>query len=368
MKKISLKVNLKNNSYPIIIGENIIKNSGAEIIKVIKKTNKFLIVTDKNIPKIFIKSVLQSIKSKRKYLLILNAGENTKNIKYTETILKKLFNHQFSRDDCVIALGGGVIGDLTGFAASIFKRGLNLIQIPTTLLAQVDSSIGGKTGINSVEGKNMIGTFYQPKIVLIDPSTLKTLSKRQIIAGYAEILKYALIMNKPFFKWLKINSQTLINLTNLNIVSHAIKESCKAKAYVVAKDEKEKNLRAILNFGHTFGHAFEALKKYSATLIHGEAVLYGMMIASELSMKMKMLSEKEFYEIRNLYHLLDINYDIQNLFKKSEVNKIFEFMKNDKKISGKKINLILLKKIGQAKIVPADLNKYIKPILNSQFN
>jgi 3-dehydroquinate synthetase len=235
-------------------------------------------------------------------------------------------------------------------------------------LAQVDSSIGGKTGINSIEGKNMIGTFYQPKMVLIDPTTLKSLPRRHLIAGYAEVLKYALIMNSKFFSWLEKNSKAIINLSDLKIVQQAIKESCKSKAIIVQKDEKEKDLRAILNFGHTFAHAFEAVKKYSEKLIHGEAVLYGMMIASSLSVKMRLMNIKEFNRIKNLYQKLNLNHKIKNIFKKNEVNKIFSYMRHDKKISGSKINLILLNRIGKAKIYPSDLNKNIKPILLEQFN
>ena len=368
MKKITIKVNLNNNSYPIVIGKNILNNTGPEIKRIIPKANKFLLITDKNIPKSYIRSILSSIKSNNKYVFTLSAGEKSKNMNFTNSILKKLFKYNFNRDDCVIALGGGVIGDLSGFASSIFKRGVNFVQIPTTLLAQVDSSIGGKTGINSSEGKNMIGTFYQPKLVLIDPITLKSLPHRHLIAGYAEILKYALIMNKKFFSWLEKNSDSIINLTDINLLMHAIKESCKSKAIVVQKDEKEKNLRAILNFGHTFAHAFEAVKKYSNDLIHGEAVLYGMMIASSLSVNMKMLNINEHQRIKHLYRRLNINYKIKNIFKKKDINKIFNYMKHDKKISGSKINLILLNKIGKAKIVPSDLNKNIKPILVEQFN
>jgi 3-dehydroquinate synthase len=368
MKKIIIKVDLKNNNYPIIIGNHLLLNAGSEIKKIIPKAEKFLLITDKNIPKSYARSILSSLKSKKKYLLTLAAGEKSKNMNFTNTIIKKLFKYNFNRDDCVIALGGGVIGDLSGFAGSIFKRGLNLVQIPTTLLAQVDSSIGGKTGINSEEGKNMIGTFYQPKLVLIDPTTLKSLPRRHLIAGYAEILKYALIMNSKFFTWLEKNSHAILNLSDLNTVMYAIKESCTSKAIIVQKDEKEKNLRAILNFGHTFAHAFEASKKYSEELIHGEAVLYGMMIASSLSVKMKMMHVNEYQRIRHLYQRLNINYQIKNLFKKSDVSKILDYMKHDKKVSGSKINLILLSKIGKAKIHPSDLNKNIKPILIEQFN
>ena len=368
MKKITIKVNLNHNSYPIIISKNLLNNAGLEIKKVIPKAAKFLLITDKNIPKSYIRSILSSLKSKKKYLYTLNAGEKSKNMNFTNKIIEKLFKYNFNRDDCLIALGGGVIGDLSGFASSIFKRGINLVQIPTTLLAQVDSSIGGKTGINSSEGKNMIGTFYQPKLVLIDPLTLKSLPRRHLVAGYAEILKYALIMNRKFFSWLEKNSHDIINLTHINQVMYAIKESCKSKATIVQRDEKEKNLRAILNFGHTFAHAFEAVKKYSNDLIHGEAVLYGMMIASSLSVKMKMLNINEHQRIKDLYRKLNINYKIKNIFNKKDISKIFNYMKHDKKISGSKINLILLKKIGRAKILPSDLNKNIKPILVEQFN
>ena len=322
MKKITIKVNLKNNSYPVIISKNLLNNTGSEIKKIIPKAKKFLLITDKNIPRSYIHSILSSLKTKEKYLFILTAGEKSKNMNFTNRIIEKLFKYNFNRDDCVIALGGGVIGDLSGFAGSIFKRGINLVQIPTTLLAQVDSSIGGKTGINSREGKNMIGTFYQPKLVLIDPLTLKSLPHRHLVAGYAEILKYALIMNSRFFSWLEKNSQAIINLTHMDLVMYAIKESCKSKVIIVQKDEKEKNLRAILNFGHTFAHAFEAVKKYSNDLIHGEAVLCGMMIASSLSVKMKMLNINEHQRIKHLYRKLNINYQIKNIFNKKDLKRM----------------------------------------------
>jgi 3-dehydroquinate synthase len=264
-------------------------------------------------------------------------------------ILKILLDKNFSRQDCLITIGGGITGDVGGFAASLFKRGLNFVNIPTTLLSQVDSSIGGKTGVNTKEGKNLIGSFYQPKIVISDIEFLKSLPKREIICGYGEVFKHSLILNKQFFKYLNINFSKVLNLKS-PFIEKAIYESCKIKKTIVEKDEKEKNLRKILNFGHTFAHAYEASLRYSKKLNHGEAVILGIITALEFSLSVKLFKFNEYNLI--LKHVLKAGLpsNINNYFSKKDLNNILKFMSKDKKNISKRINLILLKKIGSTVI------------------
>ena len=270
-------------------------------------------------------------------------------IKIIEILLKK----KFSRQDCLITIGGGITGDIGGFAASLFKRGIQFINIPTTLLSQVDSSIGGKTGINSKHGKNLIGSFYQPKLVISDIEFLKTLPKREIVCGYGEILKHSLIANKRLFKFLSKNVQKILSLES-PFVEKSIYESCKIKKRIVEKDEKEKNLRKTLNFGHTFAHSFEASLGYSKRLNHGEAVILGIKTAIKFCKQNKILNDKEYESINN--HLINskLPHDIKKYFSRRDLDRIVSFMTIDKKNTSKKINLILLKKIGL-------------PLINRQF-
>ena len=343
-----------NHKYPIIIGSNISKR----LLKILNNNsinfNKCLVVIDNKVPKKLYKKIIYSLNKKKKIVLFFAEKESNKNYSSVNKILKILLKNNFHRNDCLISVGGGVTGDVSGFASSIFKRGIKFINIPTTLLAQVDSSIGGKTGINSKEGKNLIGSFYQPNLVLSDTDFLKTLPKREIICGYAEILKHSLISSKKFFLFLNKNAFKILKLKS-PFVEKSIHQSCLIKKKIVQKDEKEKNLRKILNFGHTFAHAYEAISGYSSKLNHGEAVLLGIMHASKFSLENKLLSKKEFELIKK--HLVNFNL-VKNLNKITSLKKsknIIEFMKKDKKNTSKKINLVLLKKIG-------------KPIFNLNFS
>ena len=261
-------------------------------------------------------------------------------------MVERCLAKNFNRNDILISLGGGILGDYSAFAASIIKRGINFINIPTTLLAQVDSSIGGKTGVNTSQGKNLIGSFYQPKLVLSDIETLKSLPQRELICGYAEILKHSLILKNNFFKWLKINSGSLLKNRNLNLLKTAVIESCKIKLHFVNKDVFEKNVRMILNFGHTFAHAIEAQNKYSKRINHGEAVIMGMMMATKFSYLKKVCNLNTVNELEKIYQSNKLDYNIKKFFKMSEHKKIAKYMGSDKKNNDKKINLILLKKIG----------------------
>jgi len=367
MKKMQVNVKLGSNSYPIILRPGLLNESKSLFKKYIPKCKKILIVTDKGTPNKYRKTLLSNLKDFKVTTIIFRSGEETKNLKNIDKLLAILFKQKLSRDDCIIALGGGIVGDLSGFAASIFKRGIHFIQIPTTLLAQVDSSIGGKTGVNAREGKNMIGSFYQPRFVLIDPDTLNSLSVRDLFSGFAEVLKYGLIMNKNFFEWLEKNAYEMLFTRDIKLLTYAIKESCKCKALIVEKDEKEKNLRTILNFGHTFAHAFESAQNYSKDLTHGEAVLIGMFIASHLSKKLGLLKEKELTRIVDLYNELNLHSELDYLFTEKDIPKLLGFMRQDKKIVGGKIKLVLLARIGKAMLKQSDLNTHVKKILQDHF-
>jgi len=345
----TIKLSVKTNSkkYPIFIGKNLINNA-QDILNSCKiKFDKCLIIVDKKVPKKKLSTLKNKIKCKEIFIFFYSSSEINKNQKNVNMIIDKLFKNNFKRNDIVISFGGGITGDIVGYAASIYKRGLKFINIPTTLLSQVDASIGGKTGINSNQGKNLIGTFYQPDFIMSDISMLKSLPRREIVSGYGEILKHSLISDKKFFLWLIKNGKKIINRENKNSLKNAIIKSCKIKCNVVNKDEKEKDLRMILNFGHTFAHGFEGAKNFSKKINHGEAVLLGMMLACDMSNLKKQLSFKELALIKKHYLNLKLPTHINKFFKKNEVSKIVYFMKKDKKNIDKKIYLILLKKIGE---------------------
>jgi len=345
MRPIKLMVRTNSEKYPIIIGRNLISN----LSRILKKNSidfkKCLLVLDKNIPKRYVKQISGSLKRYEVWKFIYNANEKNKNQKNVNKILDLLLQKNFSRDDCLISIGGGITGDVSGFAASLFKRGLKFVNIPTTLLSQVDSSIGGKTGINTSEGKNLIGSFYQPKIVISDVDVLKSLPSREVVCGYAEIVKHALIANKKFYNFLDNNIDEVLKLKS-PIIEKSIYESCKVKKSIVEKDEKEKNLRKILNFGHTFAHAYEAGLNFSKKLNHGEAVILGMKSAFEFSYSRKLITTKEFDSA--IKHLNNSHFpiSIKNYFTMNKINQIISFMMRDKKNNSKNIKLMLIKKIG----------------------
>jgi 3-dehydroquinate synthase/shikimate kinase/3-dehydroquinate synthase len=354
MKLIKLNIKTKSYKYPIIIGSNLISNISKIISGNLIKFNKCLLVVDKNISKKIILKVKKSLKQKKTYIYFFNASEINKNQNNVNKILDILLNKNFSREDCLISIGGGITGDISGFAASLFKRGLKFINIPTTLLSQVDSSIGGKTGVNTKYGKNLIGSFYQPNLVISDIQFLKTLPKREIVCGYGEILKHSLIANKFFYNFLNKNNNKIFNLTS-PFIERAIYESCKIKKYVVQKDEKEKGLRKILNFGHTFAHAYEATLGYSKKLNHGEAVILGIISALNFSLKNNLIKKSEHSSIINHISNSNLPSKISKFFKLKDLNKILSFMLKDKKNTSDKISLVLLKKIGS-------------PLINKEYN
>ena len=362
MKKIRLKVKTKSKTYPIIIGKNIIAQTSN-----ILKTNsvnceKSLIVVDTKVPKEKLNILKKNIASKKKIIHFFNASEKNKNLKNVNLILNKLFKFNFNRNDCIISFGGGIVGDVSGFAASIFKRGLKFVNIPTTLLAQVDSSIGGKTGVNNKYGKNLIGSFMQPDLVISDTNILGSLPKREIICGYGEILKHSIINNRKIFNYLKKNCLKILKLKS-PFIEKAIADSCKIKKNIVQIDEKEKNLRKILNLGHTFAHAYEAALSYSKKLNHGEAVILGVVSSAKFSIKNNILNEKDYKKIINHINNLKIPVNLNFYFKKKDINLIIKYMKSDKKNNSSKINLILIKKIGKVildqKYNPLKIKKFL---------
>ncbi len=344
MKPIKLKIKTKTQNYPIIIGANLISDL-SKFVK-IQSINfkKCLLIIDKNVPKKMMLKINQSLKYKKIYKYFFKASEKNKSQKNLDIILKILLDNNFSRSDCLISIGGGITGDLGGFAASIFKRGMQFINIPTTLLSQVDSSVGGKTGINSKFGKNLIGSFYQPSLVISDINFLKTLPRREIVCGYAEILKHSLIADKNFYNYLNKNVSKILKLES-PFIERAIFKSCQIKKIIVEKDEKEKNLRKVLNFGHSFAHAYEASLNYSKKLNHGEAVLLGMNSAISFGNKKKISNKEELVSITNHMKKSQLPSNIKKYFKLKDLNKIISFMTIDKKNNSDKINLILLKKI-----------------------
>ena len=347
MKNVKIIIKTKSKHYPIYFGRNTLKNTGTLIKKNLPGVKKICIISDKNIPVKLVKKLKKSLIKFNPLIYKLKASEKTKSLKVADKIIQNLLKNNFNRSDCIISFGGGILSDIAAFISSVTKRGLKFVNIPTTLLAQADASIGGKTGVNSDFGKNLIGTFYQPDFVLVDISMLNSLPKREMVCGYGEILKHSIISDKKFFLWLCNNAKKIINEKDKNLLNNAIVKSCKIKSKIITRDEKEKNLRMILNFGHTFAHGFEGAKNYSKKLNHGEAVLLGMIVASQLSHKKKLLSLQNLILIKKHYLSLNLPMKIRQFFKKSEVNQIINFMKKDKKNVDEKINLILIKNIGK---------------------
>lgn len=356
MQTKTLIVPLSNNrSYPIYIGENLLQNPDifADFVtnKNKSKNKKIMIVTNTTIEKIYLNTLQNTlakiIPKENIFATILPDGENYKNWETLQKIFDNLLANFFDRKSLIIALGGGVIGDMTGFAAACFQRGVDFLQIPTTLLSQVDSSVGGKTAINHPLGKNMIGAFYQPKAVFADIKTLQTLPKREISAGLAEILKYGFINDAPFLEFFTSENFAKIFDNNADVLSEIIYKSCQNKADIVAKDETEssdKNLRALLNFGHTFGHAIETHFGYG-TYLHGEAVAIGTMMAAEFSQNLGFITPKEVAKIQTLLNQAKLP---TALDKKVNANDLYKLMFHDKKVQNGTLNFVLLKNLGEA--------------------
>ena len=322
MKKQEINFKNKNHKYSIIIGENILKILPKKIKLLCPNAQKIALIIDKNVPINFKKKLRKNLKNYNILNLSFKASEKNKSLNQVNYFLKILLSKNFNRSDLIIGVGGGITGDVAGFVASIFKRGINFINIPTTLLAQVDSAVGGKTGINSEYGKNLIGSFYQPKLVISDTTSLNSLPKKEIICGYAEILKHSIIKDKKLFNWLEKNSRLILK-KNTKALTYAIKKSCEIKLYFVNRDINEKGLRMILNFGHTFAHAIEVKNNYSKNTTHGEAVLSGMILATKLSVVKKICSPKTLYRLKNIYLKNNLVYTYKKYLKRNYRKGIF---------------------------------------------
>ncbi|HPG37857.1 MAG TPA: 3-dehydroquinate synthase [bacterium] len=351
-----LVVNLDNRSYPIYIEPAIFKET-ASLLGQFDSGKEFFIITDSNVRPLYGDVLFDSLRNAglSPQLLVVPAGEHSKSLQVAEDLYTQLLAARVTRQSKIIALGGGVIGDLAGFVAATLLRGVPFIQIPTTLLSQVDSSVGGKVGINHPLGKNLIGAFYQPQLVIIDPLVLKTLPIREIKAGLAEVIKYSFIANAGFFKQLSASITDIINLNDLMLVQDIISTCCQIKAEVVAKDERESGLRAILNFGHTIGHALETVTNYDYFL-HGEAVAHGMRGALYLSFLHQYINKNELTRACALIASLEPPAIPTHITGEALV----QAMSKDKKRSDKGQLWILLQKIGQYDMnrnVPAEMVK-----------
>ncbi len=343
----ALTVELGERSYPIHIGRALLSQAGALIADYVP-SKRLAIVTDENIFALHGKTLEEALADYQTTMIIRPAGENQKSFEGLQAVLDSLFRAGFDRSDLLLAFGGGVIGDLAGFAASIYKRGISFVQIPTTLLAQVDSSVGGKTAINNSYGKNLVGAFYQPKAVIADTDMLATLPRREIKAGYAEIVKYGLLGDRAFFDWLDNEGGRKVLALDRTALAKAIKISCKTKARIVAADEREAGQRALLNLGHSFAHALELDAGYDGDLLHGEAVSIGMDMAFHYSAMAGLCSKNEATNVSDHLQKLGMPHVKSELGRFIDPAKLTHYMGQDKKNEANKITLILTRAIGEA--------------------
>ncbi len=353
---VTVDVALGDRAYDIVIGRDVLPSLGARIAA-LRPGARAAIVTDRNVAKHWLEKALASLSRAgvEASHIIVEEGEGSKTYAGLERVSEALISAKIERNDLVIALGGGVVGDLAGFAAAILRRGVDFVQVPTSLLAQVDSSVGGKTGINSPQGKNLLGAFHQPVLVIADTAVLDTLSPRQFRAGYAEVAKYGLLGDEAFFTWLESNYADIF--AGGPAREHAIATSCRAKAAIVARDERETGERALLNLGHTFGHALEAATGFSDRLFHGEGVAIGMVLAAELSAELGMIGQSDARRVKT--HLAEVGLpthlqDIAGFAQEglADADALMTLMAQDKKVRRGRLTFILLGAIGRAVIAP----------------
>ncbi|HCU90610.1 MAG TPA: 3-dehydroquinate synthase [Gammaproteobacteria bacterium] len=337
---IKIEVDLGDRSYPIHIGSGTLDNIST-ITKI--ESRQIMVVTNETVAPIYLEQITNSFADQFVKTVILPDGEEFKTLDHLNVIISALLKYEFDRSCTLVALGGGVVGDLTGFAAACYQRGVDYIQIPTTLLSQVDSSVGGKTAVNHKLGKNMIGAFHQPICVVADTTTLSTLDQRQLRAGVAEIIKYGLISDPEFFEWLETEVENLLRL-DAECLAYAIRRSCENKAAIVAKDERESGVRALLNLGHTFGHGIENVLGYGKWL-HGEAIARGICMAADLSVRMNLLSIVDYERILSLIGRAELAPRLPSELKPED---LVNAMYKDKKNRGRRIRLVLLRGIGHA--------------------
>jgi 3-dehydroquinate synthase len=335
-----IDVDLGSRSYPIFIGAGA-SRLRAEFERVIPARD-VLLITNTTVGPLYAPAVTDALAPRRCLEVALPDGETHKTLANVSRILDVLIANRFARDCCVVALGGGVVGDMAGFAAACYQRGVAFVQMPTTLLAQVDSSVGGKTGVNHPGGKNLIGAFHQPSAVFADTDTLRTLPDRELRAGLAEVIKYGLIVDREFFDWLENNAEGLL-ARDTAALSHAIRRSCEIKAEIVARDEREQGDRALLNLGHTFGHAIESATNYS-TWLHGEAVGAGMLMAADMSRRLGWVTAEDVDRVAHVLRRFGLRTDVSEV----GAGTLAEKMKIDKKVAAGRIRLVLLKGIGKS--------------------
>lgn len=362
-----VQVNLADKEYEIVIGSGLLENAGA-LIRPVILSDRVIIITDKNVSKVHLELLQSALDDEglSHETVIISGGEKTKSFSGLEELLDSILDLNPDRKTTLIALGGGVVGDITGFAASILLRGIRFIQIPTTLLAMVDSSVGGKTGINTKHGKNLVGTFHQPSLVIADVELLNTLPEREWLAGYAEVVKYGLIGDKELFETLEKATAVALSLRGSDneeekeaynqFCSVIVAKSCEAKARIVSEDEKESGKRALLNLGHTFGHSLEAEMGYNGTLLHGEAVSIGMVMAFQFSNALGICDVKDVERVANHLSEIGMPVTIDEIKKELKVDNLIEHISHDKKTRNGKPVLVMTKGIGHA-FIKDDIDK-----------
>lgn len=366
----TVRVDLGARSYDIVIGPGVLAETGARLAELAPGA-RCAIVTDDNVGPLHLDRLTESLGRAAidSTAITLPAGEATKSYDHLQRTVEALLDARLERGDLVIALGGGVIGDLTGFAAAVTRRGMGFVQVPTSLLAQVDSSVGGKTGINSPHGKNLVGAFYQPRLVIADTAVLDTLPQREFRAGYAEVVKYGLINDAPFFEWLERNFDDVASGGAARV--EAIAHSCRAKAAIVARDEQEAGERALLNLGHTFGHALEGITGYrSDILVHGEGVAIGMVLAHAFSARMNLASPDDAARVASHLETAGLPTDLSAIRAHvPDADALMDFIAQDKKVSRGALTFILTRGIGQAFVArdvpPAEVRAFLQQMLES---
>ncbi|MGY4431741.1 3-dehydroquinate synthase [Bradyrhizobium sp. F1.13.1] len=365
---VNVEVALENRAYDIVIGRGVLASLGERVAR-LRPGVRTAIVTDRTVAKYWLEPAESSLAAAGipTSRIVVEEGEISKTYAGLEKVSEALIAAKIERNDLVIALGGGVVGDLAGFAAAILRRGVDFVQVPTSLLAQVDSSVGGKTGINSPQGKNLLGAFHQPVLVIADTAVLDTLSPRQFRAGYAEVAKYGVLGDEAFFAWLEKNHSDIAKGGSAR--EHAIATSCRAKAGVVSRDERETGERALLNLGHTFGHALEAATGFSDRLFHGEGVSIGMTLATQFSAKLGMIGDADAARVER--HLIEAGLptrlqDIAGFAQEglADADALMALMAQDKKVERGRLTFILLEAVGRAVVVknvePAPVRDFLK--------
>ena len=358
LKRVDVKA--KDVEYPVFIGSDFLPQIG-ELIKPYVNSKKIFIITDDLVSMLYLPMVKESLEAAEfdVYALSIPQGEGSKTLDQAGKLIERILKIGCDRSCTVVSLGGGVVGDLAGFCASVLLRGIDFIQIPTTLLSQTDSSVGGKTAVNTQAGKNLIGTFHQPKAVFIDVHTLKTLDAQQVLAGFAEVVKYGLALNSDFWDWLIEGGSQVLALQE-EACMYAVEESCRIKAVVVAEDEFEQTgLRSLLNYGHTFGHAIEGVAGLRGSILHGEAIAIGSVLAAWLSADMGLCDQDLPAKIKKQYE----HWGLPTQFDALKISDILTYMKKDKKTMGMQLNFVLLESIGHSLLVhninPSDVEKVL---------